>query len=223
MKSTSATPWLIRGLWGVVTLLAIIGIAAAVRRTLILAGVMASFGPPQAPDFDSAFARYPLLTLVHIIPGILFMILGPLQFVRRIRSRYPKVHRWSGRLFVVMGFVIGFTALAMSSLMSIGGAVERAATTLFALIFLFALGKAFLHIRRREITPHREWMIRAFAIGLAVATVRPIVGMFFAFSGLSPQEFFGIAFWIGFTLHLIAAEVWINYTRPRLRKTVLAG
>jgi hypothetical protein len=66
-------------------------------------------------------------------------------------------------------------------------------------------------------------MIRAFAIGLAVATVRPIVGMFFAFSGLSPQEFFGFAFWIGFTLHLIAAEVWINYTRPRLKKAALAG
>ena len=206
-----------------VILLAIIGIAAVVRRTLILAGVMESFGPPQAPGFDAHFAQYPLLTLIHIVPGALFMILGPLQFVRRIRSRYIRIHRWSGRVFVVLGFVIGFTALAMSSLMSIGGAVERAATTLFALIFLFDLGKAFLHIRRREIALHREWMIRAFAIGLAVATVRPIVGMFFAFSGLSPQEFFGIAFWIGFTLHLVAAEVWINYTRPRLKKAALAG
>jgi hypothetical protein len=100
--------------------------------------------------------------------------------------------------------------------MAIGGANETAATTFFAVLFLFALGKAFLHIRRREITPHREWMIRAFAIGLAVATVRPIVGLFFALSDLSPEEFFGIAFWLGFTLNLIAAEIWINYTRPKL-------
>ena len=103
--------------------------------------------------------------------------------------------------------------------MAIGGANETAATTLFALVFLFALTKAFLHIRRREIAQHREWMIRAFAVGLAVATVRPIVGLFFAFSRIThqtPREFFGIAFWIGFTLHLIAAEAWINYTRPRL-------
>ena len=97
--------------------------------------------------------------------------------------------------------------------------LETAATTLFALVFLFALTKAFLHIRGREIAQHREWMIRAFAIGLAVATIRPIVGLFFAFSRIThqtPREFFGIAFWIGFTLHLIAAEAWINYTRPRL-------
>ena len=59
-------------------------------------------------------------------------------------------------------------------------------------------------------------MIRAFAIGPAVATTRPIVGAFFAtrrFSHLTPHDFFGIAFWLGFTTHLIAAEIWINYTR----------
>jgi hypothetical protein len=63
---------------------------------------------------------------------------------------------------------------------------------------------------------HRERMIRAFSLGLAVATVRPIVGAFFAtrsVTHLPPAEFFGIAFWLCFTIHLIAAEAWINYTR----------
>jgi uncharacterized membrane protein len=203
-------------LWGAVIILALIGLAAAARRMLVLSEVIPSFGPPQVPAFDAGFARYPLLTLVHIVPGSLFMVLGPLQFVRRIRSRYISVHRWSGRVFVASGIIIGITALMMSFQMAIGGANETAATTFFAVLFLFALGKAFLHIRRREITPHREWMIRAFAIGLAVATVRPIVGLFFALSDLSPEEFFGIAFWLGFTLNLIAAEIWINYTRPKL-------
>lgn len=207
---------MVRVVWGVVIILAIIGITAAIRRIFVLNDVIPAFGPPQAPGFDAGFARHPLLTLVHIVPGSLFMILGPLQFVRRIRSRYLTVHRWSGRVFVASGIIIGITALMMSFQMAIGGANETAATTFYALLFLFALGKAFLHIRRREIRPHREWMIRAFAIGLAVATVRPIVGLFFALSDLSPQEFFGIAFWLGFTLNLIAAEIWINYTRPKL-------
>jgi hypothetical protein len=47
----------------------------------------------------------------------------------------------------------------------------------------------------------------------AVATIRPIIGMFFAtsrFSALTPHEFFGVGFWIGFVLHLIAAEAWIH-------------
>jgi hypothetical protein len=104
----------------------------------------------------------------------------------------------------------------MSPQMAIGGANETAATMLFAILFLFALCRAFLAIRQGKVAMHREWMIRAFAIGLAVAFVRPIVGVFFATSRithLTPHDFFGIAFWLGFTIQAIAAEIWINHTR----------
>jgi hypothetical protein len=37
--------------------------------------------------------------------------------------------------------------------------------------------------------------------------------MFFAFHRLTPHEFFGIAFWLGFTITFMAAEAWIDYTR----------
>lgn len=145
------------------------------------------------------------------------MILGPLQFSQTIRARHLRWHRWSGRLFVVCALIIGISALVMSfTMQSIGGVNQAAATILFGTFFLFALGKAFLHIRRREVALHREWMMRAFAIGLAVATIRPIIGIFFAtsrFSGLTPYQFFGTAFWIGFVLQLMAAEAWIHATQ----------
>jgi uncharacterized membrane protein len=174
-------------------------------------------GFPEAAAMDADFARHRLLTMIHIIPGLLFMVLGPLQFVRRLRSRRPGLHRWMGRVVIVSGMIIGSTALVMSPQMAIGGANETAATMLFATLFLFALVKGFLAIRRGKVALHREWMIRAFAIGLAVATTRPIVGAFFAtrsITHLTPHDFFGTAFWLGFTINLIAAEAWINYTRP---------
>ena len=208
---------MVRLLWSLVILLTLIGMAAATRRAIALfSPVTETTSRNPRAALDAGFARQRALTLVHILPGFLFMVLGPLQFVRRIRSRHLRFHRWSGRVFVSLGLVIGVSALAMSYTTSIGGANETAATTLFALVFLFDLVKAFVHIRRREIARHREWMIRAYAIGLAVATVRPIVGVFFATSPLThltPHEFFGTAFWLGFTLNLIAAEAWINYTR----------
>ena len=211
----------IRLVWGTTIFLALIGIAAVTRRVVILIPTLRTGYQPPATVFGSGFARHPILTMVHILPGALFMILGPLQFVPRIRARHIKFHRWSGRVFLILGIVIGISALIMSFQATIGGANETAATTLFALIFLFSLGKAYVHIRRREFARHREWMIRAFAIGLAVATIRPIVGIFFALSRLthqSPHEFFGTAFWLGFTIQLLVAEIWINVTRPQLTK-----
>ena len=215
-----------RMVWWVVVFLAVIGVAVAVRRMVHLVPIVAhGYHPAAVPSnprlaqfaaLDDLFARHPILTLVHIVPGMLFMILGPLQFSSGIRARHLRWHRLSGRVFVACGLVIGTSALVMSfGMPAIGGVNQAAATTLFGGFFLFALCKAFWHIRRREVALHREWMIRAFAIGLAVATIRPIMGVFFATSpltGLTPREFFGIAFWIGFVLHLIAAEAWIRST-----------
>ncbi|HEX5692002.1 MAG TPA: DUF2306 domain-containing protein, partial [Roseiflexaceae bacterium] len=164
------------------------------------------------------FAHYPVLTLVHIIPGLLFMVLGPLQFSATLRARHRQWHRWSGRVYLLCSTIIGVSALTMSvGMPAIGGTIQAAATTLFAVLFLVALARAYYAIRHRKIAQHREWMIRAFAIGLAVATIRPIIGLFFAtsrVSGLTPDVFFGVAFWLGFVLHALAAEIWIRRTRP---------
>jgi uncharacterized membrane protein len=191
----------------------------------VLPIVLHGYRPPPAASnpvvaqfsaLDDLFAHYPVLTLIHIVPGLLFMLLGPLQFSSSIRAHHLRWHRWNGRVFVACGFVIGISALIMSfGMPAIGGVNQAAATTLFGSYFLLALSRAFWLIRRREVALHREWMIRAFSVGLAVATIRPIMGIFFAtsgVSGLTPREFFGIAFWIGFTLHLIAAEAWIRAT-----------
>jgi hypothetical protein len=35
---------------------------------------------------------------------------------------------------------------------------------------------------------------------------------------LTPHEFFGTAFWLGFTIQSIAAEIWIDYTRRAMRE-----
>ncbi len=208
--------WITHTVWTVVVILATIGVVVAVRRMLDVAGIVEVAVNPRAPGFDAGFARLPPLTMAHIVPGVLFMVLAPLQFVRRIRVQWPQLHRLLGRLFVAASVVIGVTGLIMSFTLPIGDGIETAATAVFSVLFLFALWKAVLHVRRGAIAPHREWMIRAFAIGLAVATIRPIVGLFFALTALSPREFFGIAFWIGFTLHLVLAEIWIVATRPRL-------
>jgi uncharacterized membrane protein len=215
-------------MWAAVIFLALTGTTVAVRRMVQVIPFLHGYqAPPPARNpvaaqfgaLDDLFVHYPVLTLIHIVPSLLFMLLGPLQFSATIRARHLRWHRWSGRLFVACGLVIGISALIMSfGMPAIGGVNQAAATTLFGLYFLLALSRAFWLIRRREVALHREWMIRAFSTGLAVATIRPIIGIFFAtsrISRLTPHEFFGIAFWIGFVLHLIAAEAWIRATSGR--------
>src|SRR6266481_4320360 len=87
MKPRATT---LRILWIATLLLVLIGVAAVIRRTLLLlAPAPATPGISQTASPDAGFARHPVLTMVHIIPGLLFMLLGPLKFVQRLRSRRP--------------------------------------------------------------------------------------------------------------------------------------
>ncbi|HEY1337793.1 MAG TPA: DUF2306 domain-containing protein [Bryobacteraceae bacterium] len=196
-----------RALWICVAILSLIMITVATRRIIHLS--------PAAEGLDVGFARHRFLTLAHIVPGMAFVILGPFQFVAGLRMRHPVLHRWMGRVLMILALVIGTTALIMGPQMAVGGGLETAATFVFGTLFLFAFGKAWAAIRARRLAEHRRWMIRGYAIGLGVATVRPIVGAFFAtsrFTHLTPHDFFGVAFWLGFIISLAMGEVWIRMT-----------
>src|SRR5215212_9903445 len=115
-KSSTLT---IRAIWTLVIVLALIGIGVVAER---LVRPEAGVGPPPSTDgTEAGYVQYATLVKLHIIPGALFMILGPLQFVRRIRSRHLTFHRWSGRVFAASSIVIGVTALIMGVVMPIGG------------------------------------------------------------------------------------------------------
>jgi hypothetical protein len=70
--------------------------------------------------------------------------------------------------------------------------------------------------RRRDAARHRVWVLRAVAVLLGIATTRPVMGVFFAtrrLTGLTLSQFFGIAFWIGFTITFLAGEAYLR-THP---------
>ena len=81
-----------RALWSAVIFLALVGSAVAVRRMLHLVPIVVrGYRPPavtsnpaaaQFAALDDLFAHYPILTLVHIVPGLFFMVLGPCSSVQ---------------------------------------------------------------------------------------------------------------------------------------------
>lgn len=211
-----------RAMWIGLILLCVIAAGEAIRRITALAFPPRS-SPPQIASLDEAFAKKPALTLAHIVPALLLVVLVPFQFSRSFRDRHIRVHRWMGRIVMSLGLIIGISALALIR-HPVGGPTEATAILCFDGLFLLALTKAFLYIRRGRVELHREWVIRAVSVALGVATVRPVMAIFFATSrltGLALKDFFGIAFWIGFTMTYIAAEAWVRYTRGRNSNSVV--
>jgi hypothetical protein len=204
-----APRWLRVGFW-VCTLIAV---AAVVRRISALA-FPSSSGPPQLVELDRIFAFHAALTLAHILPALAFVLIAPFAVFRR-SSRLTWPERW---LFP-LGAIVGITAYAMS-VYSIGGWVERSAVLFFNTLFLFSLSRAWQYKVRGRPMLKRRWLIRAIAVLLGIATTRPVMGVFFATSRithLGPHQFFGIAFWIGFSVNWIIIESWLRFRNQPTR------
>ena len=191
----------------------VIAVAAVLRRLVALAQPSQAAPSPMA-TLDTTFASHAALTLAHILPALVFVLLTPVVLLRRSGAV------WAERLLFPLGAVVGITAYAMSAY-PIGGWVERSAVLLFDSLFLFSLARAYWYKRRDELLQKMQWLSRAIGILLGIATTRPVMGVFFATSRLThlePRQFFGIAFWIGFSINTIVVELWL---RSRERKSQL--
>lgn len=211
-----------RWFWVPLLLLCAIGAAVTIRRIVALTTTPLAGASPFA-SLDAHFDAKSGTTLIHIVPSLAFALLVPLQFVSSLRRRHPKFHRWIGRVLLCVGIVVGISAESLSA-HPIGGIIEGTATTFYGCFFLFSLSRAWLHIRDRRVGLHREWVIRMVAIALGAAATRPIMAVLFATSrmtGLSPEQFFGPAMWLGFTASYLAGELWIRHTRPRITRCAM--
>jgi hypothetical protein len=205
---SDTSPLLLRiGFWVCIT----ISVAVVVRRFIALVNPPKS-APPQLATLDTAFASHVVLTLAHILPALAFVLILPVYFFGN-----SAIASSAERLIFPLGAVVGITAYAMSAY-AIGGWLELSAILFFNSIFLVSLARAYWFGRRGEADLKRKWLLRAVVVLLGIATTRPVMGVFFATASLThlaPSQFFGIAFWIGFSINTIVVELWLRGRRQK--------
>lgn len=198
----TAPLWLRIGFWACT----LIAVAVVIRRLFAL-GPQSSPGAPQLVQLDRTFASHSALTLAHILPALALVLVAPFAILPRfLRLRWPE------KLLFPLGAIVGITAYAMSAY-AVGGWIERSAVLFFNSLFLFSLARAWVYKAREEPVLKRRWLLRAIVVLLGIATTRPVMGVFFATSRLThlePRQFFGIAFWIGFSINWIIVERWLR-------------
>lgn len=165
---------------------------------------------------NARFFASPSPVVIHILSSAVYALLGAFQFVSRLWQRGNRWHRWVGRLLVPTGLLVGFSGLWMTLLYP---CPDDASVLLYTFRLLFGAGMVlsivlgYVAIRRRDITQHRAWMVRAYAIGLGAGT-QVLTGMAGALILGTPNEtenalLMGAA-WV---LNLAVAE-WIIRRQP---------
>ena len=209
--------------WSWIVLVSVVTIIHSCYRSWLIAQGLSGnevenlLNPNQWNDPD--YVKNPLMSYMHLIPGIIMYICGPIQFMESVRKKHKHIHRLSGFLFIAATIASGTASILMAFVFPVGGTSETISSSLFGSIMLFSVCKAFYHIREREILLHREWMIRAYMIGLGPGTMHAIIPFFIQVGGKDIGEALSLSLWLGFTIHLILAEVWIRNSKQAKSRT----
>jgi uncharacterized membrane protein len=162
-RSTRSTGWVP---FALITLVVVPAIAGSLRLLELAGG-------PQLMAADPRMTASPVPVVVHIVSAVAYAILGAFQFSAALRRRRPGWHRAAGRILVVLGLAVAFSALWVTLFYP-----RQPGTGELAYAFRLAFGSGMAAsiilgltaIRRRDIARHRVWMTRAYALALGAGT-----------------------------------------------------
>ena len=173
--------------------------------------------PIMGKDIAANLMRRPWLA-VHATLAATALLLGPVQFLPRLRARAPQVHRWIGRAYVFgcLGAAGPGLILAMGS---DAGPVAQSGFATLAVLWFVVTARALQLAMAGRIAEHRRWMVRSFAMTFGAVMLRlylPIAPML----GFSFLDGYRAASWLSWVLNLMAAELYLNraWVSARLRR-----
>ncbi len=168
---------------------------------------------PGAPR-DVLANAFALPTLpIHAGMGAVALLVGPFQFLPRLRRFHTKLHRTIGVVYLVTCLVSGFAGL----LLAFGSSSGIGATLGFgsvAIIWISSTMAGFITAMRRDFTAHRRWMVRSFALTFSAVTLRLMLPLDDVF-GLPFQTWFVIISFLCWIPNLMVAELYLILTGPR--------
>lgn len=171
---------------------------------------------PPPPIVENAFAK-PFLVL-HVVPSVIALLVGPLQFVRRIRTRWPAFHRATGKLYIA-ACAIGAPAGLMLALGTSSGPVAGAGFATAALLWALFTWRGWRAAVERRFGDHRAWMLRSWAMTAAAITLRLMLPFSGLVLGLGFYTAYPVIAWLSWLTNLALVEIHIRRTRapaPRL-------
>ncbi len=170
-------------------------------------------GPIETAD-NARFLVMPLQIYLHGGGGIVYLILGAFQFSQPLRARFPKWHRWSGRVAVLAGAIAALSALWMTETFPetpTGNPHEvYGLRILFGLGWLSFLALGLKSALQRDIANHRAWMMRAYAIGVGGSTTALLLAPWFLAYGAPSPKVFALATGGAWVINLIVVQRILN-------------
>lgn len=144
----------------------------------------------------------------HILLGGVALLIGWVQFSKKIRSRNLKLHQNLGRVYVIAALISGVCGIFIA-LNATGGLVTTIGFMGLGIVWVYTTSKAYLAIKKGDIPLHQGMMIYSYAACFAAVTLRiwlPLLTIFFG----DFESAYRIVAWLCWVPNMIFAYFWVR-------------
>ena len=187
--------------------------------SLRYAAVLFGMWPPMDAGIRGVISRAPVQALAHMVIAPIALLVGPLQFIPALRARYPQLHRYTGRLYVLCCLVAGCAALALAPYAS-GGPIAGFGFGLLALCWLGATVGGWQAAVQRRFERHRLLMRLSYAMTFGAVTLRLQIPLGFV---LGYHSYPAMSVWLAYTSWIPNVIAVLIYSRLQQRGRATAA
>ena len=104
---------------------------------------------------------------LHFAAGGFILVLGGMQLIDSIRSNYPRVHHWTGRLYIFLSMVAAIGGLSFIAIKgTVGGLVMDFGFSLYGVLMFVAAVQTVRYAMARQLLNHQAWAWRLYALAI---------------------------------------------------------
>jgi uncharacterized membrane protein len=174
------------------------------------------------PRMRDLITTIPFKALTHMLIAPLALLSGALQFLPSLRARYPRAHRYLGRIYVTCCVIAGVAALTMVP-HALGGPVAGLGFGILAILWIGTTLAGWWAAVRRKLELHRLFMRLSYAMTFGGVTLRLQIPIGFM---LGYTSYAAMSVWLAYTSwipNVIAVGVYWALERARKRSRTLAA
>lgn len=115
---------------------------------------------------------------VHVSLAVLVLLAGAIQVIPALRRRAPRLHRWSGRVYLSGCLISAVTGLSLVwGRGTVGDLSQHVAISINAVLVAGCASMAWRTARARDFAAHRTWAMRTFVTAGGVLYFRLLLAL----------------------------------------------
>ena len=169
---------------------------------------------------------YRLAFYAHIFSSCVVLACGLFMFSHVVLAKWSRVHRYVGRLYVLLILALSAPSGLVMAVYANGGFWAQLSFVILTGLWWWFTYMGYVTARLRDFAAHKRWMMRSYALTLSAITLRIAQMILHGYFHFDPVSQYIFVSWGSWTVNLLVIEGFLRWrwrVVPKRVKPIIVG